>query len=230
MACTHVAGLEIDKHVGPGADRLQVGRRIARLAAGVVGEQVLRNDHAEGADEGVGPERRRLVEDHADGEVVELLDLDILVAADRDGGGVRIVRVFPGEDDVIGGERLAVMPFDALLQLPDHRQAVFLQAVIVLARNLGGEDRDQVAVAVPAGQRLIEYPGTFLVLGADREMRVQQRDRLPVQQLQRAAAAGLGRLVGDLGRGHRHPGLAQHHAGDRRGQANPDHLLHEGPA
>ena len=174
-------GLKSTNRYGPGADRLQVGWRSRVTCLRCSRRDVLRDDHAIGADEGVGPERRRLVEDHPDGVVVELLDLDIPVAADRDGRGVRIFRVFPGKDDVVGSERLAVMPFNALLQLPDHRQAVFLQPVIVLAWDLGRQNRDQVAFAVPAGQRLIKYAGTFLVLGAGSEMRVQQRDGLPVQ-------------------------------------------------
>jgi hypothetical protein len=53
--------------------------------------------------------------------------------------------------------------------------------------------------------------------------------RLPIEQLEQAAAAGLGRLVGDRGRGHRHAGLAQHHAGDRRRQPDGDHPLDKGP-
>ena len=48
----HVARLEVLEHVGAGADRLEVGRRLARLGADVVGEQVLGNDHAQ-------PHRRR---------------------------------------------------------------------------------------------------------------------------------------------------------------------------
>ena len=62
LAPDDVARLEVDEPVGPGADRLEVGRRVARLGADVVGEQVLRDDHAARADEGVGPERRRLGE------------------------------------------------------------------------------------------------------------------------------------------------------------------------
>ena len=100
------------------------------------------------------------------------------------------------------------MPFDALFQLPDHREAVFGQPVIFLARNFGGQHRHQIAIAVPSGQRLVEDAAAVLVLGADGEMRVEQGHRLPVQNLQKPAAAGLGRLVGDFGRLHRHAGLA----------------------
>ena len=58
-----VARLEIDEHVSAGADRLQVGRRVARLAADVIRKQMLWDDHAVVADKGIGPVRRRLGED-----------------------------------------------------------------------------------------------------------------------------------------------------------------------
>ena len=74
------------------------------------------------------------------------------------------------------------MPFDALFQLPDHREAVLGEAVIFLARNLGGQHRDQVAIAVPPRQRLVEDPGSLLILGSDGEMRIEQGHRLPIQK------------------------------------------------
>ena len=169
------------------------------LAADVIGKQMFRDDHAVDADKGIGPERRRLGEGHANGEIVDLLDLGVLVAGDRDRGGLGHSRIFPVEDHVIGRERLAVMPFDALFQLPDHREAVLGEAVIFLARNFGGQHRNQIAVAVPSRQRLVEDAGAVLVLGSDGEMRVEQGHRLPIEQFQHAAAAGLGRLVGDCG-------------------------------
>ena len=225
----HVARLEIDEHVGAGADRLQIVRRLARLAADIVLEQVFWDDHAVGADKGVAPERRRLGEGDAYGEIVDLLDLDVLVTGDRDRRRLRRPGVFPVEDDIVGRERHAVMPFDAAFQLPDHRAAVLGQSVILLARNLGGQHRNQIAVIVPSRQRLVKNPRAFLVLGADGKMRVEQGHGLPIQKSKQAAAAGLGRLVRDLGRGHGHPRLGQHHAGHRRRQADGDHLLHKGP-
>ncbi len=122
------------------------------------------------------------------------------------------------------------MPFDAPFQLPDHRKAVFGQSVIFLARNFSSQERNQIAVIVPSRQRLVEYPGAFLVLGADGKMRVEQRHRLPIQKSKEAATPGLGRLVRDRGRGHRHPGMAQYHAGHRRRQADGDHFFNKGPA
>ncbi len=65
FAAHHVARLEVDEPVRAGADRLEVRRRVAGFCARVVGVEVFRNDHAAHADEGVGPERRRLVEQDA---------------------------------------------------------------------------------------------------------------------------------------------------------------------
>ena len=58
-----VARLELDEFVGTGADRLQIARRVARLRADIVAEMMLRQDRADRADEGVGPERRRGLEE-----------------------------------------------------------------------------------------------------------------------------------------------------------------------
>ena len=62
LAAHDVARLEVHEPVGTGADRLEVGRRLARLVALEGREQVLGDDHAAHAHEGVGPERRRLGE------------------------------------------------------------------------------------------------------------------------------------------------------------------------
>ena len=51
------------------------------------------------------------------------------------------------------------------------------------AGNFGGEDRHQIAIRIPPRERLIKQPRTVLVLGADREMRVEQGRRLPPQKL-----------------------------------------------
>jgi len=59
-------------------------------------------------------------------------------------------------------------------------------------------------------------------------MRVEQRRRLPPQQLQRTAAARLGGLVGGPEIGRRHAVIGQHQAGQRRGQAQGRDPLHEG--
>src|SRR5215207_4987960 len=198
LAAHHVAGLEVDELVRPGADRLEVRRRVARFVAAVGVEQVLRDEHAAGADEGVGPERRRLFERHLDAVAVELLDLAILVAADRRGSDGRVAGVFPVEDAIVGGERLAVVPGHVALELPGHRQAVGREAAVLARRDLGREHGEEVAVRIPAGERLVEDARAVLVLGADRKMRVEQRRALPPEHLEGPAAAALRRLVGDL--------------------------------
>ena len=137
----HVARLEVLELVGTGADRLEVGRRIARLVADIVGEQMLGNDRAGRSDEGVGPERRRLLEFHDDRVLIDLLDHDVLVGAAGDRSRRRIAGILPGEDAVVGGERLAVVPGHALLQLPGHRLAVGRQGAVLAARDRLRQDR-----------------------------------------------------------------------------------------
>src|SRR5215470_16952797 len=110
--------LEIDKPVGAGPDRLQVCRCLARATAAVGLEQMLRDDHSALADKRVRPERRRLCEMYPNSERIDFFDLDVLIAADRRGRRRRVRGVFPVEYDVVGGERLAIVPLDALLELP----------------------------------------------------------------------------------------------------------------
>ena len=131
----HVARLELLELVGTGADRLEVGRRIARLVADIVGEQMLGNDRAGRIDERVGPERRRLLEFDDDRVLIDLLDHDVLVGAAGDRSRRRIAGILPGEDAVVGRERLAVVPGHALLQLPGHRLAVGRQGAVLAARD-----------------------------------------------------------------------------------------------
>src|SRR3546814_6605221 len=71
---------------------------------------------------------------YLDRVVVDLLDLDVLVARDGVGRGRRVGGVFPVEEAVVGGERLAVVPGDALLQLPGDRQAVLGDAAVQIGR------------------------------------------------------------------------------------------------
>ena len=133
FALDDVTGLEIDKAVGAGADRLQVGRRIARFGARIISKQVLGDHHAACADKRIRPERRRLgkVDDHR--VVVNLLDLDVLVAANGRGSRCGIGSVLPVEHDVVGSKRLTVVPLDAPLQLPGHRHAVGSEAAVLAA-------------------------------------------------------------------------------------------------
>ena len=96
-AAHHVAGAELDEFVGAGADRREVGGRVARLRPHVVGVDVLGQQHAVAAHEGVGPEGRGLGEQHLHGQVVDLLDGDVAIGRDGDAGRGRILDVLPGE-------------------------------------------------------------------------------------------------------------------------------------
>ena len=222
--------LVLDDAVGTGADRRQVGGRLAALRAGVVAEHVLGQDRARRADEGVGPERRRPRELHDHRVLVDLLDHDVLVGAAGHRRRRGIARIIPGEDHVVGGERPAVVPGDAGLDFPDHRLAVGGERAVFAARDRSGETGPEIAIAVPARQRLVEDAAAVLVLGAGGEVWIEERGALPPQHLQETAAPALGRLVDRRRLRHCHAGIRQQLGGQRRRQASRDHSLHEGAA
>ena len=56
----------------------------------------------------------------SDGVLVNLIDLDADVATGRYRGCGGVARVLPGEDHVICGEGLAIMPSDILPEPPYH--------------------------------------------------------------------------------------------------------------
>ena len=230
LALDQITRLEVDKPIGAGSDRLQICRRFAGIGPFVGLEQMFRDDHAELADEGARPEWRRLGKMHANGERIDLFDFNVPVVADRRGGGCRVAGIFAGEHDIVGGERMAVVPLHVFLELPGHRHAVGRDPAILDIRDFGGERRRQIAVEIPSCERLVENARALLVLGADGEMRVEQGRGLPEQHLERAAAAGFGRLVLGLGRGLRHAGMGQQPGRKGRCEAEADHLVHKGAA
>ena len=69
----------------------------------------------------------------------------------------------------------------------------------------------------------------FLVLGAAREVRIEQGWPLPPQQAQRAAATAPRGLVSRRGLGLRDAGVHQQLGTHRGGEARGHHLLQEGP-
>ncbi len=227
FAAHDVARLEVNEFVRPGTDRLEIGRRLARFGAAISRKQVLRNDHAFRRNEGRRPERRRFGERHLDGVRVNLVDLDVLVDARCHCSRRRILRKFPGEHAIVSRERLAVVPRHVLFQFPGHRLAIGAQPAIGAAWNLGGQNRHQIAIVVPHGEWFVEDARAFLVLGALREVRLQQGRPLPPQHLECTTAAPLGRLVRGGGLRLRNARVHEHHRRHRRGQAERDHLHDE---
>ncbi len=225
-----VARLEVDEAVRSGPDRLQVGGRLAALGPPERVEDMLGENSAAVAAEGIGPERLGLVEGDLDGVAVDPVDLrDLVVGAAAHRGGGRVGDELVGEDHVVGGDRLAVVPGHALLEAPRDRGEIASEPAVLHARGLRGQDRDHVAVGIEAGQRLVEDPGGVLVLGAGREVRVEQRGRLPPEGLEQPAPAALrGGERGRLGLGVRHPGRGQHLGREGGGEPQPDHGLDEG--
>src|SRR5206468_2400273 len=224
LAPTEVAGPEIHEAVGSRPDRLQVGRRLPRPVALEGLEQMLRNDHAARPAEGVEPEWGRVLERELDRVIVELLDpLDVTVGGDRHRRGRRVGCILPVEDEIVGRERLSVVPADTALELPGDRFPVPRHAAVLERRNLLGEDRKEIGLRVERGERLVEHPRAVLVLGADGEVRVQERRGLPPEYLELPAAAATRRGEPVRPRLCRNRGGAQHLGGKRRGEAEPDH-------
>ena len=177
------------------------------------------------------PERRRRLEADLHRVAIELVDpRDVPIRTDGDGGGPRVHHVLPGEHHVVGGEGLAVVPHDVLLQLPGHRHPVLRDLAVLETRRLGREDRNDVAVGIVRGERLVEDAAGVLVLGAVGEVRVQQGGRLPPERLDEPAAATLGGIGRPLGLGLRDAGRRQHLGGQRGRQAEPDHHPNEATA
>src|SRR6516165_1911460 len=112
-----IAGLEFDKAIRAGSDWLQVSRRVTRARSLKGLEQMFGDDHAELADKSIGPERCRLFEADTHSQRVELFDRRILVAADRRRRGRRVAHVLPVEQNIVTGERAAIMPLAILLEL-----------------------------------------------------------------------------------------------------------------
>ncbi len=228
LAPHDVARLEVDEAIGAGADRAQIGGGLARSRALERLEHVLGNEHAAGPAERIGPERRRPLEHDLDGVGVELVHpFDVAVRRERPRGGRRVGGVLPVEDDVVGAEGFAVVPGDAVLETPHHGGAVARDAAVVDARQLGREDRHHAAIGIEARQRLIEDARGVLVLGARREMWVQQRRRLPPEDLQRPAAAAPARREARAWLRVSGDG-PEHLCGERRRDAEPRHQGHEG--
>ena len=119
LAFDQITRLEVDEPIRTGADRLQVVRRIPRIGALVSLEQMFGDNHAL-ADKSVRPKRRRLCEVHPNRQRIELFDLDVPVDGDRRGGRRRVGTVFPIEDDIIGSERLTIVPEHALFEFPGY--------------------------------------------------------------------------------------------------------------
>ena len=159
---------------------------------------------------------------------------NILIAAAGDGGGGRVGGIFPGKDDVIGGEGRAIVPDHPPFQPPGDRSALRRQAAVRQTGDLLRQDRHEFALPVEARQRLVDHARRINVFEATRQMRVQDRRGLPPQQSQFASTPASG--------GGKRRGLSltiRHHSGCRLGrqqlcchwtrQAQAEHRAHELP-
>src|SRR6266850_6180560 len=118
----HVPRLEVDHRVGSCADGLQVIRGVASLLSFIGADEMLGEDLATHATEGVIPERRGFPEHDSDRMLIEGIDvLNIYVAATGDRTGRGVSGILPGEDDIVSREGCTIVPDDPLFQVPGDR-------------------------------------------------------------------------------------------------------------
>ncbi|CAA9579473.1 MAG: hypothetical protein AVDCRST_MAG33-3448 [uncultured Thermomicrobiales bacterium] len=139
-----------------------------------------------------------------DGQVVDRDALsDDAPDVEVDGVVLWVGDPLPGEDDVVGRERLAVRPGDALLQGEGDGGQVLGQLTVLERRDLGEQVRVERTVREEPHQRLVDDVGGDEVLGATGDVGVELSDGLPEQHLELAVLtaglalhAGGGRLTG----------------------------------
>ena len=163
------AGLE---QIGAGADRLRI--EAGRVDIGFARQQVVRHDvHALPR-----PDERHIgaLQHDLDRMVVDHLEaVDQVETAARARGNLGVDDGLVGEFDVLGGEGLAVAPFDVALQVDLPGATVRGNAAILAGRQLGGEVRDELALVVDVPER-IEHQGLGNGVGA--AIRIEQRVEL----------------------------------------------------
>ena len=148
--------------------------------------------------------------------------------------------VIRAELDVIRGDRRAIGPHQARLQLPRDRGEVGADAAIFQGRNFLCKKRYHGAVFVIAPQRFDDHRGRFEVLCTARKIGVQDRRGLPVDDVDMAIRAALGKgRGGQRNEGSRaqqrcfkgHFSLHVGHVGVSRSLNRPPcHMLVHGPS
>ena len=195
-----------------------IGRVLKRRGVGIglLAQDVLGHDEGPGQDRRIG--RVGLLQ--PPGELGRRDHLDVaheLVAGAAAGAEVRVVDQLDRELDVLGGERRAVMPLDAVLELEAPVEAVGRDAAILDGRDLGDEIGDQVAVGTGPPERAEQVEVDALV-----DLDVQHQgieDRGLLREADHRLAGGLGRRRRGLG--PRHPAQLRARAMPWRRRAAP---------
>ena len=175
----------IGDHEGSGRNRVAVPvpvSHISRLAGGVTGQEA---EH-ELLEVGLVD----LVEVMTAVCVVRRLDgVDQVEAHRKHRAAVGIAGSFPGELDVVRGQRLAVRPLEIGAQLPGDGQEVLRDAAVLHRGQLGGQHRHELAVLVDRRQRAGGGVGHLAHDGGDGQILVE-RGRLLGDDEDRCAALG----------------------------------------
>ena len=194
----HVVGAEFIDLEGAGADGSEIRIRTFRRACAKAFGELRGLDHrALGADKGGVGEGGGFGEIHPHGARIHGIDRGHAVEKARlcaAAFGMRAVG--PGEDEIGRCQRAAVRPCHAIGDGPCDRCQIGRNAAIIDRRDAFSEPRHHHAGFVETGHRLEDQRGAFDFLGAARQIRVQRRGRLPVDDVQMPRRAALGHRRG----------------------------------
>ena len=181
----HVVGTEFGYDKGTGADRAKVlVGALRRLGAHAVGKLRRLNNRGFAADKGGVGVGGWFVEGDHNGQIVRRFDgFDTFIFCDLRTAAFGVCAVFVGEFHIGRGEWRAIGPFDAGCDFPCDLGQVFGNAAIGNGRDLVHEPWHQRAGFIETRQRLDDHRRTFHVLGAAREIGVQDRRGLPIDNV-----------------------------------------------
>ena len=193
-----IARLELFELPRIGADRSQVSRLAGRVSAGsrtnTVPELSLLQDHAVLTHERDVRISIRCLPGDLESRIVDLLDgVDRIEVRLRRTGSRLVLAILPGEDDVVDAEVTAIRPLQARLDLPGDAHPISSHPTIRSGWDLSRNEGNQLIVLAVACQWLQDDGRTVKILGTSGEVRVERRDRLPVENGQLATSGRGGR-------------------------------------
>src|SRR5262249_39926030 len=97
-----------------------------------------------------------LFKHHLDRMIVELTDAqDILICASS-GASAWVGGILPGEEHILGGEGLTIVPDDLLLQAPQGPGAVRRAVTLLNAGEFRRQNRDEFRIGIHRNQRFVD--------------------------------------------------------------------------